>query len=133
MYEEDDYGYDVTDSVVPNEQRHLRACLICGMVRTYNQFVNTGCPNCPFDQQDFAQSCTTPNFSGMVAVMEPTRSWVAKWQRIRMSQNCTGKSHFSENKKPGCYALLVHGRLGGDMINYLQEQGISYHPLDSTD
>jgi transcription elongation factor SPT4 len=100
---------------------HLRACLICGLVKEPLQFRDFGCENCQhivdIDFSDFMDSCTTTNFEGFLAVMQPTSSWVAKWQRI-------------STKLPGCYAVVVHGRLSNDMVDMLHDRGIEYHPLD---
>jgi transcription elongation factor SPT4 len=83
--EEDEYYDSSSASVVPNNVRTLRACLICGLVKTAEQFSTSGCPNCDIGDAtgDYVSSCTTPNFEGMIAVIEPQKSWVAKWQRTR--------------------------------------------------
>lgn len=45
------------------------------------QFENEGCNNCPeLDLADWVD-WTTPDYEGFVAIMQPTDSWVAKWQR----------------------------------------------------
>ena len=31
---------------VPNNLRHLRACLLCSLVKTFDQFEMDGCDNC---------------------------------------------------------------------------------------
>ena len=34
---------------VPTELRQLRACLVCSLIKTFDQFVRDGCDNCePF-------------------------------------------------------------------------------------
>jgi transcription elongation factor SPT4 len=42
--------------------------------------------------------CTSANYDGMMAVMDPSDSWVAKWQRI---DHCVR----------GMYAISVSGEL----------------------
>ena len=50
------------------------------------QFSNNGCENCPFlmmagDSQRVVET-TTINYNGMIAVLDPTSSWTAKWLHI---------------------------------------------------
>ncbi|KAF9797454.1 hypothetical protein SFRURICE_005930 [Spodoptera frugiperda] len=45
---------------VPKDLRGLRACLVCSLIKTFDQF----------------------EYDGMIAVMSPEDSWVCKWQRI---------------------------------------------------
>lgn len=44
------------------------------------------------------KSCTTTYFEGLIALVEPQNSWVAKWQRI-------------VQMRPGMYAISVSGSL----------------------
>uniref|UniRef100_A0A6B2LT88 Spt4/RpoE2 zinc finger domain-containing protein n=1 Tax=Arcella intermedia TaxID=1963864 RepID=A0A6B2LT88_9EUKA len=103
----------------------LRACMGCGLVKETRQFQKFGCNNCTFlkihGDGDRLESCTTTNFSGLISMMKPERSWVARWQRMR------------PNLVPGCYAVTVQGRLGPDMINILHENQVEYIPLDQED
>ncbi|RVW51265.1 Transcription elongation factor SPT4-like 2 [Vitis vinifera] len=67
---------------IPTSFGHeLRACLRCRLVKTYDQFRESGCENCPFFKMDEDHErvvdCTTPNFNGIISMMDPTRSWAA--------------------------------------------------------
>ncbi|CDJ39587.1 transcription elongation factor SPT4, putative, partial [Eimeria tenella] len=65
-------------------------------------FYDEGCPNCPWLQIDGDRSrvlsCTSPNFSGFVAVIKPQGSWVARHNKLTEGV-------------PGCYAIKVLGDL----------------------
>ncbi|RXM30141.1 Transcription elongation factor SPT4 [Acipenser ruthenus] len=88
---------------VPKDLRHLRACLLCSLVKTIDQFEYDGCDNCEAYLQmkgnrEMVYDCTSSSFDGVIAMMSPEDSWVSKWQRI-------------SNFKPGVYAVTVTGRL----------------------
>jgi len=115
-------------SVIPDSIKtsQLRACLVCGLLKTSHQFEEAGCENCTFlkleDQPDLIDKCTTPNFNGVISMMRPDKSWVARWMRIAAANK----------RKPvaGCYAVAVYGRLPGDVISRLEDKGIRYRPLE---
>ena len=109
---------------IPKELRHLRACLLCSMVKTLEQFQRDGCDNCErflHLKADHEQtlSCTSSNFDGVVSMMNPDESWVAKWQRI-------------DKLRPGCYAVSVSGRLPTSVVRELKSRGIPYRPRDTS-
>ena len=99
---------------IPQNTKHLRACLACSMVKSFDQFEGDGCDNCDSflqlkNNKDHIYSCTSNNFDGLVALMKPEESWAGKWLRI---------THFT----PGMYAISVNGRLPSEVIRELKSQ-----------
>ena len=71
-----------------HKEKNLRACTKCRLVKSFRQWVKDSfCPNC------HESSEYTPHFSGLVSIMMPNSSWVAKWNGIMGI--------------PGVYALQV--------------------------
>ncbi|KAJ5523491.1 uncharacterized protein N7484_001366 [Penicillium longicatenatum] len=108
----------------PNQQRHLRACMVCSIVQSHTKFQRDGCPNCETSLQlrgnsDAIQECTSQVFEGLIAVRDPTVSWVARWQRL-------------DNYVPGTYATKVTGTLPDYIIGSLEDSGVKYVPRDGT-
>uniref|UniRef100_A0A8C2AAB5 Transcription elongation factor SPT4 n=1 Tax=Cyprinus carpio TaxID=7962 RepID=A0A8C2AAB5_CYPCA len=109
---------------VPKDLRHLRACLLCSLVKTIDQFEYDGCDNCESYLQmkgnrEMVYECTSSSFDGVIAMMSSEDSWVAKWQRIG-------------NFKPGVYAVTVTGRLppGSCQISTVSEGRCVFWELD---
>eukprot|EP00243_Klebsormidium_subtile_P006456 TRINITY_DN2747_c0_g1_i1.p2 TRINITY_DN2747_c0_g1~~TRINITY_DN2747_c0_g1_i1.p2 ORF type:complete len:122 (-),score=15.36 TRINITY_DN2747_c0_g1_i1:631-996(-) len=99
--------------------RSLRACLRCSLVKTFEQFLEAGCENCDFfvmeRDKDRVLECTTHNFSGVIALMHPDASWVARYQRI-------GKF------VPGCYAVHVAEPMSEELQTLCEDRGKKYIP-----
>ena len=75
-------------ATIPTNARakQLRACLLCSIIQSPVDFRRNGCPNCEEimqmkQSQDRVASCTTTHFDGVIAVIDPESSWVARWQR----------------------------------------------------
>jgi transcription elongation factor SPT4 len=63
-----------------------------------------------------AESHTSANFQGAIAVLAPRESWCARWQRI-------------ESFKPGVYALCVYGTINQEAR---EELGDNYRSRDTS-
>jgi len=88
---------------VPSKLKNLRSCLQCKLIKTYEQFSDHGCENCLDLSETPVNQYTTPTFHGMIAMMEPQSSWVARWQR-------------QENRIKGIYAVTVVGELTKEAV-----------------
>jgi transcription elongation factor SPT4 len=111
--------------VPPNQQRNLRACMVCSIVRTYAQFMNGGCPNCEdilelIGNSDNVTDCTSAVFEGLISVSDTSRSWVARFQRL-------------EGYVPGVYATQVEGILPEEHVSAIEAAGINYIPRDGSE
>merc|ERR1711990_709041 len=63
--------------------------------------------------RDMVIECTSASFDGLIGMMNPDQSWVAKWQRI-------------EKFTPGMYAISVNGRLPNSIVREIKASGV--HP-----
>lgn len=109
-------------SHIPQDLRGLRACLVCSLIKTGRMFEEQGCDNCedflPMKGDgDLVDKCTSSNFEGMIALMQPEESWVAKWQRIL---------HLSK----GMYAISVTGTLPKRYQRDVAQSGRPYRSRD---
>ena len=78
------YDQGFVQSIVPHARegsKTLRACFKCKLVKTEEQWEESGCINCGFDPNDYLDE-TTHEFTGMIALCDPEDSWVAKWQGL---------------------------------------------------
>lgn len=109
----------------PNQQRSLRACMVCSIVMTKERFMSNGCPNCEEFLQlqgsgDAIGECTSQVFEGLITLADPSKSWVAKWQRLNLYV-------------PGVYATKVAGILPEDVVDAIENDGrIRYIPRDGS-
>lgn len=65
--------------------------------------------------QDQIESCTSQVFEGVITVADPSKSWVAKYQRL-------------DGYVPGTYATKVDGQLPDDVRAALEDERIQYIP-----
>ena len=109
---------------LPSDKRKLRACMLCSLIKTHGQFRKDGCDNCDEilklrGSGDRVQDCTSPTFDGMIGLLNPSRSWVARWQR-------------TDRFVKGIYAIKVSGRLPIEVEEELEDRGIRYRPRDGS-
>eukprot|EP00041_Stephanoeca_diplocostata_P012715 m.213601 g.213601 ORF g.213601 m.213601 type:complete len:130 (+) comp19059_c0_seq2:249-638(+) len=109
--------------IVPSKMSKMRACLACSLVKTEDQFYESGCDNCEKylamaqDAEKVSEN-TSSNFKGLCALMDPRSredngSWVAAWLRL-------------DKLKPGVYALSVTGQLPPDSKSALDDERRQY-------
>ncbi|KAJ2162361.1 transcription elongation factor spt4 [Coemansia sp. RSA 552] len=111
-------------SLVPKDKRQLRACLICGIIQNHHAFRDRGCPNCEplvkmAGQPDVVADCTSTTFDGVMAALDPKKSWVCKYAHV-------------EKSRPGVYAMHVTGRIPEDIEDLLVQARLTYHPRDGS-
>ncbi len=88
---------------IPSQLKHLRACLTCRLIKSNDQWQHSSeCENCGDQDTGDITQYTTPVFHGMIAVLQPTHSWVNRFQ-------CAGNSMLQSNKPlvQGLYAVQV--------------------------
>ncbi|PVI08490.1 transcriptional elongation protein [Periconia macrospinosa] len=110
--------------IPPSQQRHMRACMVCSIVRTEQQFRAQGCPNCESflelaGNTDQIQDCTSQVFDGVMTIVDTSKSWVARAQRL-------------EGYVPGVYAVQVEGVLPDDVLTAVENAGVNYIPRDGS-
>ena len=89
MSEEENFN-ESDSSIVPKKLSQLRACRNCYLVKSHSLFQKNGCENCYGNDVN-----TTQDFEGLIAVVNPEQSWVARYQRI------------NPQSKPGLYAITI--------------------------
>ncbi|CAJ0930490.1 unnamed protein product, partial [Mesorhabditis belari] len=103
---------------IPKNMRGLRACLVCSLIKSLQQFVDDGCDNCEKflhlkGDNERTIDCTSPCFNGMIAAMDPNDSWVCKWKNI-------------SRKHRGIYAVSTSGTLPPRIAAELRDMGVRY-------
>ncbi len=89
--------------------------------RDLKRFRDEGCPNCDSflglrGNADGIDSCTSQVFEGLITLADPSKSWVARWQRL-------------DGYVPGVYAIKVSGQLPDDVRTTIEEEfRIEYIP-----
>ncbi|KAJ1336850.1 hypothetical protein BSLG_006953 [Batrachochytrium salamandrivorans] len=106
------------------EKRKLQACLLCSLIRPQLKFKQDGCDNCEEvllfkNNTERMLECTSANYDGIIALMKPDVSWVARWQRV-------------DKFNKGLYAIQVGGRLPYEIEEELNDKGIKYRPRDGS-
>ncbi|KAJ4389109.1 transcription elongation factor spt4 [Gnomoniopsis sp. IMI 355080] len=107
------------------QRRGKRACMVCSIVLPKTEFKRNGCPNCEdylhlSGNEEAIELCTSNVYEGLIAMGDPSKSWVAKWQRI-------------DKYRPGTYATKVMGVLPEDVVTSLaDEYNIRYIPRDGS-
>jgi RNA polymerase subunit RPABC4/transcription elongation factor Spt4 len=86
-----------------HKEKSLRACTGCRLVMSERQWEKNECVNCGHNSWEK----TTAQFSGLISLMMPNHSWVAKWNNL-------------EGMKPGIYAINILEEL-------VYEEDINYH------
>ncbi|KAI5173455.1 transcription elongation factor SPT4 [Pancytospora epiphaga] len=101
---------------VTGTSNKLRACMNCGIIKPGSYFKDNGCPNCPFLQvnknKNFSE-VTSSSFKGSIGLVDPKKSWVAKWHRL-------------DGYVPGSYAMIVEGELREMFIERIEQEGRVY-------
>uniref|UniRef100_A0A672SNK9 Transcription elongation factor SPT4 n=1 Tax=Sinocyclocheilus grahami TaxID=75366 RepID=A0A672SNK9_SINGR len=105
---------------VPKDLRHLRACLLCSLVKTIDQFEYDGCDNCESYLQmkgnrEMVYECTSSSFDGVIIQLSSVTAWMS----------------FSGNFKPGVYAVTVTGRLPPGVVRELKSRDVIYRSRDT--
>ena len=103
--------------------------------------MSMGCPNCEEylnlrGSSDAINDCCSQVFEGLITLVDPQTSWVAKWQRL-------------QGYVPGTYAVKVVGivslsrvkqviglqnfqQLPEDIIQTIEDNGVKYIPRDGS-
>jgi len=90
------------------------------LIKSADMFEEQGCDNCEQflglrRNPEKVEECTSANFDGFIAVVDPEESWVCKWQQIK-------------TRIPGLYAVSVSGSLTRETIADLRANGARYRP-----
>ncbi len=91
-------------------------------LKTLDQFDDEGCDNCDDiihlkGNRERVFDCTSANFDGLIALMDPSDSWVAKWQ------------HLDSNVR-GMYAISVSGDIPEQIKRLLRDKNLQYKNRD---
>ena len=102
---------------IPDSLTEHRACKRCGLIKTFTQFYDAGCENCPFFEMEEINekvlSCTSSFYAGFHAILDPKESWMAKWMQTRQAL-------------PGIYASEIMGSLPEEARALCEEKGYKW-------
>jgi len=102
-----------------------------------------GCPNCEEflnlrGSSDAVNDCCSQVFEGVITLVDPQVSWVAKWQRLNgyvpgtYAVKVTGIVSL-KNKTEGENTALTNLRqLPEDIIQAVEDAGVKYIPRDGS-
>ncbi|RZC92185.1 hypothetical protein C5167_000033 [Papaver somniferum] len=106
---------------IPTSFGHeLRACLRCRLVKLTTR--ESGCENCQIFNMDkdheMVGECTTSNFTGIISVMDPTRSWAARTLREhrKLAEEIVKRNKKRRLKIRGCWCLVSKLFQGGSSL-----------------
>ena len=90
---------------VPEDMKKMSACSYCKLILDERQWDKRKfkCPNCKTDAE-------LKDFNGMISLMMPSESWVAKWNAL-------------QSKMPGLYAMHI---LDNEVEADKQDAGYGY-------
>jgi transcription elongation factor SPT4 len=103
-------------SLLPNQ-----LLLSTELTVSLQRFLKEGCPNCEEflhlgGSMDAIIDCTSQVFEGLITLADPSKSWVAKWQRL-------------DGYVRGVYATKVSGQLPDEIVAAIEDEGrIRYIP-----
>lgn len=78
---------------------------------------------------DRVNTCTTAQFDGMTAIMNPKESWVARWKRVGMYMIyiylLLATDSVADVSVRGIYAVRLSSKISDSLKAELEEMGIT--------
>jgi len=115
--EQDDVADDINYAGVPDSLTEHRACKRCGLIKTFTQFYDYGCENCPFFEMEEDNqkviAITSSFFAGAHGITDCSESWMAKWMHLKES-------------KAGIYASSIQGSLPQYAVDLCEQKGYKW-------
>lgn len=118
MSENADFGQPVQNErdecVFVDSMKKLRACIRCHLIKSESQFKKDGCDNCLyFKEKSYTYSdYTSANFEGLVSIMDPQISWVARHMNVH-------------RYIPGSYCVRILDELKNEDIEMFKQNNIN--------
>ena len=115
MSDFDDHNEQSNEVAIPDGMKKQRACIRCHLIRTENQFKKEGCLNCLSfkSQNESFFDYTSANFEGLISIINPDVSWVARHLNI-------GKY------VAGTYCLKIRDEIGSQFYSELKKNDLSF-------